>query len=97
MPRCADAILDFFPIASEVENMERLSDFGSGTNPCCSRTPTMGSAASNHAASMLATHNKSALCHVGYHGDTLGAIQHLFRDAFIGRSHDLVHNLAGRL
>jgi hypothetical protein len=46
---------------------------------------------------MLAADDKSTLHHVWNHGNTLGGIQHFLRDAFIGRGHDLIHNLTGRL
>src|ERR1700692_3679677 len=58
----------------------------------CRCTPAMGSPAGTHAAAVLSADDESTLRHVRNHGNTLGIIEHFFRNALIRCSHDFLED-----
>src|SRR5262249_5047671 len=60
-------------------------------------TPAISSTAGSNTLAVLGAENEAAFYQVGDNGDALGAIDHLFRDALVGRIHDFGENLAGCL
>ena len=59
--------------------------------------PARGRATAGDAAAMLTAENEAGLDQVRNHDDAFRVIQHFFRDALVGRIHNLLEHVAGIL
>jgi hypothetical protein len=76
-------------------NANLKSPVDAGDAEECWSAPTIRSAASRHAAAAFSAEYETAFDHVGHDGNALGVIEYFFRDASVGRGHDLVKDFAG--
>src|SRR5580698_3408052 len=63
----------------------------------CRSAPAFRRAASSHTTPVLATKDEAAFEQVRHYDDAFGAVQHFFRNAFVGCGHDRLQNLNGFL
>ena len=63
----------------------------------CGRAPAGGGAAAGDAAAVLTAENEAGLDQVRDYHDAFRTVQHFFRNALVGRIHDLLEHVAGIL